>query len=133
MKNLNNILEIFDESTMVLIINNNSKSLLDYLFNFIYSRYSFSKCKISSAKGLLKKILFIENKLIAINLDLKNIQLNGTTSKKKLIENLKSIKLALEENNSKVLFKINSLDYYYHDFFDCIIKIDKRDIKIIKY
>ena len=47
--------------------------------------------------------------------------------------NLKSIKLALEENNSKILFKINSSNYYYDNFFDCIIKIDKSEIKIIKY
>ncbi len=64
MQNLDKIYEYVKASTMILIINNNSKSLLDSLFNIIYNKYDLSKCKVESTRKLMLKLLTIKNKLI---------------------------------------------------------------------
>jgi len=142
MKSLDEIHEHVKESTMVLVINNNKKLLLDPLCNFIYNKYKGKKSKIRTGKGLHNKLLKIKDKFVIIDIDYNRIQLGS--NKGRLQSELNDIKLNLHDNNSMVMFKcdlrnkfiyeswekwkINS--YYY--VFDLIIMIDVDNIKILK-
>lgn len=144
LRKLNELPEIIKDSTMVLIVNNNSKSLLEPLCNIMFKKYKSRKTKIRSTKGLYKKLLITTNKLVRIDFDFENITLNG--SKSNLNHDLKILKESLTENNSRVLFKTDiskhnrtynpkfirtELERKYY-IFDSIILIDK-EIIIIKY
>lgn len=151
MKNLDEIHDFIKESAMILIINNNSKSLLDYFFDFIYKKYTLPKCKIDSSKGLMLRLSKIKNKLIRLDFDLKKIQFSSSNTASVIRANFNDMQIFLSENNSKILLKIDistykfyteitnrNLEYTLHniipqyDVFDFILLIDKNDIKILK-
>lgn len=148
MKNLDEIYEYVNDVTTILVINNNSKLLLDSLYNSIYNKYSASKCKCNTRNHLMRKFSVIKSKLIRVDFDLKNAQFSSSTANSKTTEDFKLLKSYLIENNSKILFK-NDLSSYsdilttlkfqayrlipQYSIFDLIILIDKQDIKILKY
>lgn len=132
-----------DNLKLILIINNNSKLVLNYLYNSIYNKYPLSKVKCSSGKGLMKKLSSIKNKLIRIDLTLNKVQLSSSTIQTD--SNFNTLKTYIAENNSKILFKFDynfdfNLSYHEmnqfmckYDMFDLIILLDKNDIKILKW
>lgn len=144
MTNLDKLYEYIDtkDTVMVMIINNNSKPLLDSLCNKIYNNYKKSKVKISTRKGLFKKLIFIKEKLIRVDFDFDSINFNGTTNLTRRKEDLSLIRSSLIENKSKLLCRVN----LYFDFnknlknnlysryyeFDLVILINKEEIEIIK-
>jgi len=146
MRNLDEIQQYITNSTMILIINNHSKSLLNYVFDLIYNKYLLQKTTCDTSKGLMRKLINIKGKLIKIDFDLKKIQFSSSNNKK-LDDDFETLKLSLIQNNSKLLVKTDLLsnkDYinidftnYYHrlpqyNAFDFILLIDKTNIKIIK-
>lgn len=148
MENLDKIHEIIKDATMILIINNNSKSLLDHVFNLIYNKYSSFKVKCNTRSHLIQKFSTIKEKLIRVEFDIKNIQFSSSTAHSKISEDFKNLKLFLMENKSKILFKSDLSSYNIdifdtlkysayrlipqYNIFDLVILIDKKDIKIIK-
>jgi len=148
MRTLDELYEYVNDSTMILVINNNSKSLLDSLYTSIYNKYSLSKCKCNTRGHLMRKFSTIKSKLIKVDFDLKYVQFSSSTANSKTIDDFDNLKLYLIENNSKILFKIDLSSYTdlfeilrfqqyklipQYMIFDLIILIDKKDIKILKY
>lgn len=151
MENLDKLQEYINASTMTLIINNNSKSLLDALFNVIYNKYNSSKCKIITTKRLMLKLATIKNKLIRHDLDLSRLQFSSTRNSNVVRNDFNDLKIFLIENNSKFLLKfdireykineepLNTLEYFLHkmipqyDTFNLIVLICKKDIKILRF
>jgi hypothetical protein len=150
MQNLDKIYEYVKASTMILIINNNSKSLLDSLFNIIYNKYDLSKCKVESTRKLMLKLSTIKNKLIRHESDLSRIQFGSSRNSDLVTHKFSELKTYLIENNSKLLLKYDihdykldeelksNFDYNLHrlipqyNHFNLIILIGKNDIKIIR-
>lgn len=151
MQNLDNIYEYIKASTMTLVINNNSKSLLDALFNILYNKYNLPKCRITTTKGLMLKLATIKNKLIRHETDLSKIQFSSTKNSNRVRADFNELLLYLIENNSKILFKfdiydyklneesINNFEYSLHsmipqyDSFNLIILIGKKNIEILRF
>lgn len=154
MENLEKIYEYVKEkdSTMILIINNNSKLLFDSLFNSIYKKYSSQKTKLESRKGLMRKLVKINDRLIKIDFDLKKVQFSSSTSNRKIWTEFNELKLSIKENNSKLLFRTdinssnlnfsesNTFDISYYikhnipqsNIFDLIILVDVKNIRLIR-
>lgn len=145
MNNLDKIHEYVKESTMILIINNNSKSLLDALFNSIYNKYNSKKIRIDSGKKLFFKLMNLKDKLIRIEYDLSKIQFTSSNNNNRLDSEFFLLKTYLSDNNSKLLIKTNLSNYkeitdvtkfFYnqrkYNIFDLVILIDKNSIKILK-
>lgn len=146
MRNLDEIYEYINQSRMTLVINNNKKDLLNSFCRKIYNQYKGSKSKISTNKGLFKKLSTTTNKFMDIN----KIQLSS--SKSEIFYELLSLKKYAIENSSNFLFKYNRQEditfaeiwnkrfYFYKDpklvyydkIFDLIILIDKKHIEILK-
>jgi hypothetical protein len=140
-----------NDASMTLVINNNSKPLMNSLYNIIYNKYTSPKCKVAITRKLMLKISKINNKLIRHESDLSKIQFSSTKNNGKVRSDFNDLKLILSDNNSKMLFKFditaykicyNELDdlkeylrklISQYDVFDLIILIDKNDIKILKY
>ena len=154
MENLEKIYEYVNDkdSTMILIINNNSKLLFDSLFNSIYKKYSSQKTKLESRKGLMRKLIKIKDRLIKIDFDLKKVQFSSSTNSSKIWAEFNELKLSVLENNSKMLFrmdinnanlnftqsKIYDIKYYIkhnvpqYNIFDLIILVDVKNIRLIR-
>lgn len=153
MRTLDELYQYVNDSTMILVINNNSKSLLDAIFNRLYNKYVAPKCKCTTSKGLMLKLSKIKNKLIRHEFDLKKIQFSSSNTNSKIRNSFNDLQLFLMENNSKILLKLDISSYKYdsddkfdirterflygvipqYDIFNLIIFIDKKNIKIIKY
>jgi len=142
---LNKVHEYVNDSTMILIINNNSKLLLDYLFNLIYKKNSLQKYEYDKCKGIIKKIEKLKDKIIKINLDLNKVQLTSSNNRKKILTDFMVLRSIVDANCSKILCKTDlstykeyvDLKYLYtsipsYDVFDLIFFIGKENIKIIK-
>lgn len=151
MENLDNIHKYINDSTMILVINNNSKSLLESLFNLLYNKYSSTKLKCTTTKGLMSKLSKIKNKLIRHETDLSKIQFSSSKNNSKLREDFGNLSLFLTENNSKILLKFDISSYVFdyedtfrpydllrkivpqYNLFNLVILIDKNDVKILQY
>lgn len=145
MGNIDKIYEYVEESTMILIINNNSKLLLDTLVNFIYNKSSLKKYEYTKTKGLLEKVQKQKEKIIRIDLDLNKIRFTSSNNPKKLNSEFVILQSIIVENKSKILFKTDLSTYkeyvdpknieqsiVAYDVFDLIILIDKTDIKMLQ-
>jgi hypothetical protein len=144
-ESINDIQEYVDKSTMILIINNNAKSLLNSLVNSIYNKCALIKYEYNKTKGLIEKVQKHKEKIIKIDLDLNKIQFTSSNNPKKLNSEFIILKSIILGNKSKILFKTDLSTYKeYVDFknlrnyiiaydtFDLIILIDKTDIKILE-
>ena len=146
MDEINKIGENIKRSTMILVINNNSKLLFDTLLDSIYKKYNPPKIKISSRKKLLFKLSRIKNKMILLDFDLKKIQFSSSSNdSQKIRGNFLELKDFLTVNGSKLLVKTDVVFYKekidFNTFylsnsifylFDLIIFIDKEKLKVIK-
>ncbi len=146
MSNLDEIHEYIKTATMILVINNNSKAMLDALYNFIYKKYPNQKSKWGNGKGLFFKLCNVKNKLIRIDIDLYKVQFHSSNTHGRIREDYNSLMCCAVENNSKFLFKsdlslykeeIDLRDPWYIIFpqyqsFDLVIFIDKDKITILK-
>lgn len=148
MRNLDEIYEYVNQSRMTLVINNNKKELLNAFCRKIYNQHKDSKSRISTNKGLFRKLCTTTNKFIEINMDIDKIQFSS--SKSNFYYELRSLKEYAIENRSKFLFKYNRQEdvtfaeiwnkrfykdpklVYYDRIFDLIILIDKEHIEILK-
>jgi len=146
MKNLDEIYEYVDESSMILIINNNAKSLMNYLFDNIYKKSTLQKYKFEKCKGIIGKITKLKEKVIKIDIDLNKVQFSSSNNNRKKLSEFIILNSIISENKSKILFKTDLSSYKeYVDFknitqtipsysaFDLIILIDKEHLKIIRY
>ena len=147
MNDINKLQEYIKDSSMILVINNNSKLLMNTLFDSIYKKYSLSKTQFDSRRRLISKLSRIKNKLIKLNFDLTKIQFTSSSNNKiQLRTDFLTLKTNIQENKSKLLLKTN-LAFYdknpsfhlavedwnspYYRIFDLIIFIDKDNIKIV--
>lgn len=134
MRNLDEIHETVEKSTLILIINNNSTSINSF-FNLVYKKYPNKKSEIKSSKGLMRKISIAKDKLIKIDIDLKKLQFSSSNTSTKLWEDFIAVKTYALDNKLKILFKANrkyrSIEQLY-SIFDLIILIDKTYIKLIR-
>ena len=146
MMELGKIHEFVNESSMILIINNNSKSLMDYLFNSIYKKCTLQKYKFEKCKGIIGKIEKLKDKIIKIDIELNKVQFSSSNNYRKRITEFLTLKSIIHENKSKILFKTDlssykefvDLKYIYrsipsYDAFDLVILIDKECIRIINH
>jgi hypothetical protein len=131
--------------SMILVVNNNSKMLMNALCNSIYNKYTLHKSIITSNKGLKNKLGKQIEKLLRVDIDLNKIQFGSSTNRNRIYTDFSELKLNVIENCSKLLFKTDiSLHKEYMNFsdpwyrfpleyvFDLIILIDTEDIKIVK-
>ena len=138
MKSLDKIYEYVEKSTIILILNDNSRSLLDSLFNSIYKKYPHKKTKFESRKGIMRKVYKIKDKLIKVDFDITKIQFSSSNSPSKLDVDFVTLKAMLTENNSKILLKsdktLHKTEYHIPGYksADLVILIDKENIKIVK-
>jgi hypothetical protein len=149
MKSLDEIYEYINSDNnlaMILIISNNkSKSLLNYLFNTIYKKCTLQKIEYDKCKGLIKRVEKHLKKIIKINLELTKIRFSSSNNPAKLYTDFVLLKSIVFDNMSKILFKTNLTSYknyvdlknlresiIAYDIFDLIIFIDKDDIKVLK-
>lgn len=141
MENLDNIYKYFEEPITMLVVNNNSTKVLDEFFKLVYKKINTRKIEIRSRKGLFNKLLTICGKVIKLNYELSSIQFGS--SKSTINKDFKEIRVALEENNSRLLcrtdVRLNSqLDVkrIYHsninNHFDLIVLIEKDKMILIK-
>ena len=149
MQTIEKIYDYVNSSTMILIIGD-KKSLLDSLFDSIYKKYPDQKTVFDSRKKLLQKLSSIKGKLIRLDYDLGKVQFRSSRNQG-LSEDFVTLKMCLQDNNSKILIRANSFssglqiddypnnNYYYgvrvnreFDAFDLVLFIDKKDIKIIR-
>lgn len=149
MQTIDKIYEYVDSSIMILIISD-KKSLLDSLFDSIYKKHKSQKIILDSRKSLLQKLTSIKGKLIKLNYDLCKIQFRSSRSQG-LGEDFQTLRLCLQDNLSKILVRSNKIscglqisnylfNRYYNevkidrefDAFDLVIFIDTKDIKIIR-
>lgn len=142
MENLDEIYKYFKEPTTMIIINNNSKKVLESFINIVYKKIKSKKQTINSRKGLYYKLTNIKNTFIKIDFEFNSLQL--TSSKANFIKDIMSVKTALTENESRLLcctdFKKNeNIDLknmyrnHLNHIFDLVIFIDKNKIKLISY
>jgi hypothetical protein len=135
MENLDEIHDLIKRATLILVINNNSESMINSFINLIYKKYPNKKSKFNSTKGLMRKISLTKNKLIMINIDLNKLQFSSSNTSTKLWEDFQNIRNYAVENKLKILLRINQNPGYYkryHDFFDLILLLDKKYIKTTK-
>ena len=135
MRNLEEIHNYVEVSTLILVINNNSRSLLDSFYNLIYKKYPYKKSAVKSSKGLMKKISMTKDKLIKIDIDFKKLQFSSSNTSSKLWEDFLTIKACVIDNKSKILFKANQNYKNIEQFsiiFDLIIMINKTSIKLVR-
>ena len=107
MRKLDEIYELIYNSSMILVIGNNSKTLLDSLCNLIYKNYSFKKMEYHSTKGVLKKLSVIKQKVNKIDYDLKKVQMSSSKNNQKIFDDFGTLRAYICENKSKLLFKTN--------------------------
>jgi len=144
MENLDTIHEHLKESTTILIINNNSKLLLDSLCNYISRKNSLQVIDFDSRKGLMKKLTSIKNKFVKINYDLDLIQFRSSKNPSGLRSDFITVKVCARDNNSKILYKTDAKLYNKHKYnfwsdllpqyeaFDAVIYLDKKEAKILR-
>ena len=145
MESINDIHEYIDKSTMILVINNNAKSLLNYLVNSIYNKCTLPKYEYTKTKGLIERVQKQKEKIIRIDLDLNKIRFTSSNNPKKLNSEFVILQSIIVENKSKILFKTDLSTYkeyidpkniersiVAYDIFDLIILIDKEDIKMLQ-
>lgn len=145
MESLDKIHAHVERSTMILVVSNNTKSLLDTLFNSLYKKCSLQKVKFETRKGLMRKLPKIKNKIIKIEYDLEKIQFSSSTNTTREHTTFLTLKAYLKENNSKLLIKTDvskikdfskALSYSIppkYQLFDLVIYLDKKEIKLIRY
>lgn len=137
MENLDKLHEWIEKSTMVLIVNDNKKPILQALFNLIYNKYPYKKVSINTCKGFNKRVTLIKNKLIKVDLDLNKIQFTSSNNSYIQYQHFMLIKSFLIDNNSKLLLKTNYFSYFHmsselKSIFNLIIKINDNNIQIIR-
>jgi len=144
MQNTDKIYEHIKDSTTILIINNNSKLLLESLCDSISRRSTLQIIDFESRKGLMKKLTSIKNKFIKINYDLDLIQFRSSKNPSGLRSDFITVKVCVGDNNSKILFKTDAKLYNKHNYnywsdllpqyeaFDAIIYLDKKEAKILR-
>jgi len=141
MRNLDEIHEMIQRSTIILILNSHSKSVLNSLYNLIYNKYPYKKTELKNTKGLIKKISTIKSKLIRINTDLSRVQFGSSSTSIKTLENFNTLRLYIMENECKLLFQTSHFKLgtngSYGNFssinFDLILLIEKNQLKVITY
>ena len=132
-------------STMILIINNNSKSLLNYLCDTIYKKCTLQKIEYDKCKGLIKRVEKHQEKIIKIDLELNKIRFTSSNNPNKLYSDFVILRSIAFDNMSKLLFKTDLSSYkeyvdiknlrqniIAYDHFDLVVLIDKDDIKVLK-
>jgi len=137
MKNIADIHEYLDEDSMILIVNNDDKELLDVVCNFIFRKHKGKKSTIKTGKGLYKKLCSVTDKFVKIDIDYKDLQFTSSKSRKRF--ELGEIRCKGVENNSKFLFRYDykkSYDssyyqYYWRSYFDLVMLIDDKKLKVI--
>ena len=148
MKSLDEIYEYVNTDNklaMILIINNNSKSLLNYLCNTIYKKCTLQKVEYDKSKGLIRKVEKHQEKIIKVDLELNKIRFSSSNNPNKLHSDFAILKSIVFGNMSKVIFKTDLSSYkeYFdikdlrsyiiaYSVFDLVILIDKKNIKIFK-
>lgn len=145
MGDFDKIYDYVEQSTMILIINNNSKLLLDTLVNSIYKKCPLQKIKYEKCKGLFRKIEKVKDKIIKVDLDLNKIRFTSSNNPTKLHSDFTILQSVIENNKSKLIIKTDLSNYkQYMDIrnfnqnivafnvFDLIIFIDKEYIRLLR-
>lgn len=105
MRNFEDIHYLILKSKLILIVNDNSKSITKSVIDNIYYKYPNKKIKIKNTKGLLRKISYMKDTLIRIDKDVKKVQFSSSNTTNKI---------------------------YIYRFFDLIIVVEKQQIRVLK-